>query len=85
MKGVNLLDILNNLKYSGMQFIKNHDGFRNLALQEIFRLSKIGFAKEARKILPNLKYNMLIPRTKLVLGLRFLIKAKGGWLMTFLL
>ncbi len=84
MKGVNLLDTLNNLKYSGMQFIKNHDGFRNLALQEIFRLSKVGFAKEARKILPNLKYNMLIPSNKAGIRAQIFDKSKGRLVNDFL-
>ncbi len=84
MKGVNLLDTLNNLKYSGMQFIKNHDGFRNLALQELFRLSKIGFAKEARKILPNLKYNMLSPSSKAGIRAQIFDKSKGRLVNDFL-
>ena len=84
MKGVNLLDTLNNLKYSGMQFIRNHDGFRNLALQELFRLSKIGFAKEARKILPNLKYNMLSPSSKAGIRAQIFDKSQGRLVNDFL-
>ena len=83
-KGINLLEALSNLKYSGMQFIRNHDGFRNLALQEIFRLSKIGFAIEARKILPNLKYNMLIPSNKAGIRAQIFDKSKGRLVNDFL-
>jgi L-2-hydroxyglutarate oxidase LhgO len=84
IKGINLLDTLNNLKYSGMQFIRNHDGFRNLALQELFRLSKLGFAKEARKILPNLKYNMLSSSSKAGIRAQIFDKSQGRLVNDFL-
>ncbi|MGB1907188.1 MAG: FAD-dependent oxidoreductase, partial [Spongiibacter sp.] len=41
--GVNLTDTLNTLLHSGAQFWGNRNGFRNLAFQEIKRLTKGGF------------------------------------------
>ena len=59
LTGVNLTDTLTNLFYSGAQFLVNRNGFRNLAFQEIKRLTKKGFVSEARKILPRLNCSML--------------------------
>ena len=47
--GVNLTDTLNNLFHSGMQFLGNRNGFRNLAFQEIKRLTKGGFVWKPEK------------------------------------
>lgn len=64
LEGMNLTDTVNNLFHSGMQFLGNRNGFRNLAFQEIKRLTKRGFVKEVQKILPRLTSSMLKPTQK---------------------
>ena len=82
--GVNLTDTLNNLFHSGVQFLGNRNGFRNLAFQEIKRLTKGGFVSEARKILPRLTRSMLQPTQKAGVRAQIFDRAKGQLVTDFL-
>ena len=82
--GVNLTDTLNTLLHSGVQFLGNRNGFRNLAFQEIKRLTKGGFVSEARKILPRLTRSMLQPTQKAGVRAQIFDRAKGQLVTDFL-
>ena len=79
-----MADTLNNLFHSGMQFLGNKNGFRNLAFQEIKRLTKRGFVSEARKILPRLTQSMLQPTPKAGVRAQIFDRSKGQLVTDFL-
>lgn len=84
LAGVTLTDTLSNLFYSGMQLLGNKNGFRNLAFQEIKRLTKRGFVSEVRKILPRLTQSMLQPTPKAGVRAQIFDRSKGQLVTDFL-
>lgn len=82
--GINFFDTINNLFYSGIQFIGNKNGFRSMAFKEIRTLSKKGFVKEAKKILPRLTHTMLKPTQKAGVRAQIYDRAQGNLVTDFL-
>ena len=83
-EGVKMGDTVNNLLHSGMQFLKNRNGFRNLAFQEFKRLTKGGFVSEAQKIIPRLTHPMLKPTQKAGVRAQIFDRSKGQLVTDFL-
>lgn len=68
----------------GSQFVSNRDGFRRLAVQEGPRYFKSRFAAAARKLLPALKSEHLLPCDKVGIRAQMLEKSSGRLITDFL-
>ena len=83
-KGINIGDFLNITSNLTKQFIANKDGFRRLSWQEGSRYIKLRFTSAAKKILPRLKMNHLIPSNKVGIRAQMLDTESGRMVNDFL-
>jgi L-2-hydroxyglutarate oxidase LhgO len=66
------------------QFIAGRDGFRRLAWQESARITKRGFTRAARALLPALRIEHLLPTDKVGIRAQMLDRTSGRMVMDFL-
>lgn len=68
----------------GVQFVRNRQGFRTLALQESRKTLKAGFVRDAQKLIPRLRMEHLRRCDKVGLRAQMLDRARRELVMDFL-
>lgn len=68
----------------GVQFIRNRQGFRNLAFQESRKTLKAGFVRDAQKLIPRLRMEHLRRCDKVGLRAQMLDRVRRELVMDFL-
>ena len=84
IKGIKLNELLPITANLAKQFVANKDGFRRLAWQEGSRYIKPSFAIAAKKILPRLKMQHLLPSNKVGIRAQMLNMETGRLVNDFL-
>lgn len=64
LAGISLADAARILRASAIQFVRNTNGFRRLAVAETSKLMKPRFVQAARRLLPRLEARHLVPSDK---------------------
>jgi L-2-hydroxyglutarate oxidase LhgO len=67
-----------------VQFIRNRQGFRNLAFQESRKTLKAGFVRDAQKLIPRLRMEHLRRCDKIGLRAQMLDRVRRELVMDFL-
>ena len=84
IEGINLNDFFSITSNLSKQFFANNDGFRRLAWQEGSRYMKPRFVSAAKKILPRLKMQHLLPSNKVGIRAQILNMETGRMVNDFL-
>jgi L-2-hydroxyglutarate oxidase len=84
-QGVTAGELARILSHLGRQYLSGRDGFRRLAWQEGRRYFKPWFAEAARRLLPRLRPEHLLPCPKVGIRAQMLDRQSGGLVTDFLI
>lgn len=85
LEGLEASEVAKILSHLGLQFAGNRQGFRNLALQEGKKVFKAGFVREAKRLIPRLKEQHLLPCDKVGIRAQMLDLERRELVMDFLI
>ena len=84
VQGINARDLTQIARRLTQQFVTNAQGFRALVRQELGRMTKRGFAKEARVLVPSVRDSDLGPSEHRGIRAQLIDTKKGELVMDFL-